>query len=144
MALLSQGNPEESSFQKANIATSDPGHIACHKMIGHLCNEFANMYWDEWISQNNRAYKELKQNNKLRQAQEIFIDTFSGTFIDQARGYLAKALADPMIPAEQKAPVVEALMLDATIPHANERVGNAIKRAAKIMCTHPMFRGSAF
>jgi hypothetical protein len=121
----------------------DPNEqIGCHEKIAQMTREMAMITFENWLSDHNNAYKELKRNGRIDHARYIFVDAFAPTLIDAARGYIARALAQIGIPESVKAEYVKALILDAEIPQADQRTKKAVERWKFITSQHPLFTGN--
>ena len=125
--------------------------IACHYLVAQMTNQMAEAYFEQWLTDISkpksplyRHYKQLREDHKLDHIRYIFIDAVGPTLIDSARKYLTQALKNPLIPQDQRDSTAQALILDSSIPGAQDRAVKAYNRCKFIMKNHPIFTGTKY
>lgn len=89
--------------------------VAAHQRVAQIARALAEEIFEELASRSNTFWHDW---NGRR---DEFVQRVSMELIPEARGVLAKMLADPNLPQSEKDHIYAALILDSQIPAANER-----------------------
>lgn len=100
--------------KSAKISNNKHEGVMCHKIVENIAREMAGIFHDAGCSKSNEFYHYFRN-------QKLFIEDNWREFVGAARGSLTDMLTKPSYPEDQKEIILDALLLDRTLPKSQSR-----------------------